>query len=487
MENKNNLDNPKSNLDYKLSKAHFAPFQKIQTPWYKANDVKEILNMGLPIFAQLLFNILIAIINLIAVNNFDGGHYKAPVAKAVVMYNTLQFIPSLISTGTIIVCGNLLGQGKKEELSKVILTGLLINASITGLIFALTEGFSEGLARFLESSDDVATDNSWTDTAKFNFLVKYYRLLNINLILLSFTQVFVAGLQSIKKSKHVMIGTIITDAINLVLVYTILYSRLINPVYSALTIPIAGIFQMCYMLFMCLRFIDFKINKKQQLNKIYAIETLKTGLPITIEMGVWNICNFFTSSAIGSLHDDSLFVLHRNATNIGQISSAFVQALGTVTSVFVARKVGEQDTQGAYETALNCWKVAIYGTVIVNIMMVALSWPILVLFGSRDVAWPIEVILLLIFAVKLLFDTVNMTLLRALWAVGDLWFPIIISFFTMGIGMVALPFLVVKGFNIIGGWGLILIYLVLVSDPLSHSIVYTIMWICTSTFFRTKN
>ena len=76
--------------DYQLSKGHFQPFEKITTPWCKASDVKEILSMGMPIFAQLLFNIFIAIINLVAVNNFDGGHYKAPVAKTVVIYNTLN-------------------------------------------------------------------------------------------------------------------------------------------------------------------------------------------------------------------------------------------------------------------------------------------------------------------------------------------------------------------------------------------------------------
>lgn len=43
--------------------------------------------------------------------------------------------------------------------------------------------------------------------------------------------------------------------------------------------------------------------------------------------------------------------------------------------------------------------------------------------------------------------------------------------------MVALPFLIVSGFQVTQGWGLILIYLVLVTDPLSRSIVYPIRWI----------
>ncbi|AHI52619.1 hypothetical protein [Spiroplasma culicicola] len=70
-----------------------------------------------------------------------------------------------------------------------------------------------------------------------------------------------------------------------------------------------------------------------------------------------------------------------------------------------------------------------------------------------------------------------MTLLRALWSVGDLWYPIFVSFITMGIAMVALPYVVIYGFNLTGGWGLLAIYAVLITDPLSRSIIYLIRWL----------
>ncbi|AHI52618.1 MATE family efflux transporter [Spiroplasma culicicola] len=367
------------------------PFAKIKTPFWKIDDLKDITAMAIPIFIQLLFNIFIAQINLVAINHYKDGAYAEGVAKAILSYNTLQFIPSLISTGTIVVAGNLIGQGRKEEVSKVIVTGLLINFAITSVIFIATESLSDYIVQMMGASDGASIHDTAGNVLEANelaFVSKYYRLININLLILSISQVLVAGLQSMKKSTYVTISAIGANVIDVTIVSILLYATNINPIYSALVIPIAGIFQIIYLIFMNFKFIDFKINKHKQLNKVYAIETLKTGLPITIEMGVWNLCNFATGTAIAKLSpeigdENPWIVLHRNAQSIGQYSTAFIQAMGTVTSVFVARKIGQNDKQAAYETAINCWKAAIYATIIANILMMAASYPMLEMLGSK--------------------------------------------------------------------------------------------------------
>lgn len=478
---KNNKD--KSKL--KTSKNDVIVFEKIKVPFWKVEDLKDITKMAIPIFVQLLFNIIIAQINLIAINWYDGGVYSEAVSKAVLSYNTLQFIPSLISTGTIVVAGNLIGQGRKDEVSRVVVSGLIVNLMITSIIFVFIESFAEKIVKLMEAKDTPIIGANTYEKSELHFVSKYYRFLNINLVLLSVTQVFVAGLQSMKKSLHVTIGAILANVIDLIVVMVILYATNVNPVYSALSLTVTGIFQAIYMMFMNFKFIDFKINKKKQLSWKYSVETIKTGLPITIEMGVWNLCNFATGIAIAKLstnapisNEFSWLVLHRDANNIGQYSAAFIQAMGTVTSVFVARKIGANDRQGAYETGINCWKAAIYATLISNIVMICLSWPMLKLLNTpTEYIWPWGITLLLIFSVKLLVDTVNMTLLRALWSAGDLWYPIIISFITMGIGMVAIPFTIVYAFNAVGGFGLIFVYLGIIVDPLTRSIIYIIRWL----------
>ncbi|AKU79979.1 MATE family efflux transporter [Spiroplasma turonicum] len=463
---------------------NYEPFEKIKVPFYKIENTKDIFSMAIPIFIQLLFTILISQINLIAINNYKDGAYAEGTSKAVLAYNTLQFVPSLIATGTIIVAGNLIGQGRKNEVSRVIVTGILVNLAIMLPIFLLVTILSDYIVGWVEASSNEpimdASGKFVLEPKELDYVSNYYRFTNINLLMMSVYQVFVAGLQSIKKSRVVTIGTMLANIIDLSLISILLYATNIPPVYSALVLPITGLFQIIFMLFMCLKYIDFKTNKHKQLSWNYAKETLKTGLPITIEMGVWNICNFGTSVAIGQLHlgtGNHWITLHRNANSIGQYSSAFIQAIGTVTAVFVSRKIGEKDKQGAYEIAINCWKAAILITLISNIVMIAISYPLLYILNSKDTAIPWGVSLLAIYAIKILFDTVNMTLLRSLWSVGDLWFPIIVSFITMGLGMVALPFIIVKGFNIVEGPGLLLIYAAVIVDPLLRSIVYVRRWL----------
>ncbi|WP_020834387.1 MATE family efflux transporter [Spiroplasma taiwanense] len=293
-------------------------FEKIKTPFYKIDNVKDIAIMAISIFIQLLFNILISQINLIALNHYKDEVYAGAVAKATLSYNTLQFIPSLIATGAIVVAGNLIGQGKKEEVSKVVVTGLLVNFTITGVIFISIEAAANEIGYLMGASNNtqIIYNNVILEPNELKFVADYYRYMNIKLIMMSLPQVFIAGLQSMKKSTVV-----------------------------------------------------------------------------TIEMGVWNLCNFGTGAAIAHLSpnagNDTWLVLHRSATSIGQYSSAFIQAMGTVTSVFVARKVGENNKQGAYEVAINCWKASIYATLIANVIMIALSWPLLELMGPKN-TWCLE-------------------------------------------------------------------------------------------------
>ncbi|QBQ07460.1 hypothetical protein SGLAD_v1c02610 [Spiroplasma gladiatoris] len=472
------------NIAKKNQKFVIEPFDKLKTPVYKIANPKEIFGMAIPIFIQLLFTILISQINLIAINNYMGGAYAEGTSKAILAYNTLQFVPSLIATGTIIVSGNLIGQGRKQEVSRVIVTGLFVNLAIMIPIFIFVTILSDTIVGWVgaSSSEPILSldDKSVLESTELKYVSDYYRYSNINLLMMSVYQVFVSGLQAFKKSKVVTIGTMLANIIDLCLISIMLYATKVDPVYSAFVLPITGLFQIIFMMIMCLKFIDFKVNKKKQFSLSYAKETLKTGLPITIEMGVWNICNFGTSVVIGQLHEGTgnhWIILHRNANSIGQYSSAFIQAIGTVTAVFVSRKIGEKDKQGAYEIALECWKAAIFVTIISNLIMIAISYPLLLILNSKDTAIPWGVSLLTIFAIKILFDTVNMTLLRALWSVGDLWYPILVSFITMGLGMVALPFIFVKGFKITEGLGILCVYGGVIVDPLLRSIIYVHRWL----------
>ncbi|AHF61503.1 hypothetical protein P344_06750 [Spiroplasma mirum ATCC 29335] len=74
---------------------------------------------------QLFFNVLITQINTVVIIWYLDGLYFPVVTKATIAFNFLQFTPSLIASGTLIVCGNLIGQQWENELSDVIVSGYL--------------------------------------------------------------------------------------------------------------------------------------------------------------------------------------------------------------------------------------------------------------------------------------------------------------------------------------------------------------------------
>ncbi|WP_339022509.1 MATE family efflux transporter [Spiroplasma endosymbiont of Crioceris asparagi] len=470
-------------------------FAKIDQPFWRVNNKKAILTMAIPIFIQMLFSVFVAQINQIAMNYYDRGYYSDAVNKAIVCYFTLQFVPTLIASGTLIVMGNLIGQGRKKELSEVLKTGLVLNFFIVLFIFAFTQIFSENIINLLSPKADV--DISAEEKKELmNISINYYRILNVQFLMLSIIQVFVAGLQALKKSIYVTIGSIISGFLNLVLILGMLFIFDLGPVWSATSLILTSVFLLLYMGYFCIKFIDFSTSKFFAFNPKFAKDTLKMGLPITMEMGTWFLFSFVTSMTISKLGDADVIsngvgkkethytwlVFHRNITSIQQYSSAFTSAMGTVTSVFVSRKIGEDDKEGAYREGINCWKLAIYASVISGIVMFMLTYPIMLAFNvPSNIILKWGFVLFGVLLIKLLFDTVNMTILRALWSSNDLWFPITLSLFTMGIGMVVGPLILLQfvsnttnGTN--NGIFLLLIYSCNLCDPLIRSLVYQRRW-----------
>ncbi|KAF5275453.1 hypothetical protein FQR65_LT16671 [Abscondita terminalis] len=167
----------------------------------------------------------------VAINHYKDEVYAEAVAKATLSYNTLQFIPSLIATGTIVVAGNLIGQGRKEEVSKVVVTGLLVNFAITGVIFISIEAAANQIVYLMDATEgkQIIHNGQILESNELKFVADYYRYMNINLIMMSFSQVFIAGLQSMKKSSVVTIGAVISNLIDVVIVVVILYALNIDP------------------------------------------------------------------------------------------------------------------------------------------------------------------------------------------------------------------------------------------------------------------
>jgi Na+-driven multidrug efflux pump len=468
----------------------------------KIHNFKEIMSITSQVFLQLFLALLITQINSFMFGWYDNRTYLSVVNKITIFYTTFQFVPSLVASGVLIVGNNFIGQGKNKELSSLIVSGLVVNLFFTALVVIITNLLSTQFFNFLDihagtpvqyisGTETVAPTNfQWEE---MTFAKRYYAVYSCQLIFLGIAQVYISALQSVKKQMHVNIGAISSNIIDVVLVAVFLYAAKVDPIWCSFSIFISTFLQMIYMGFMAHRFVHFETkNSFKLINWHYMIEITKVGIPITLEMGLWNVCNFTCQSGItqgtGGSFDlsEAAVNIHRGVWSLSQYSSTFLQAMGTVTSMFVAKKVGEGDLEGAYEEGMNCWRLSIYAQLTLSTIMFAGVYPYLLALNIDQsqiliVGFPLYALIF----IKMLFDTVNLTLLRALWAVGNLWFPLLVSIFTMGIFLALIPILVGiyvspifhnAGDQHDGAHTMMIIYGSICFDPISRSIIYTATW-----------
>ncbi|MBY7704348.1 hypothetical protein JIY74_29355 [Vibrio harveyi] len=75
---------------------------------------------------------------------------------------------------------------------------------------------------------------------------------------MSVVQVLIAGLQIISKQRHIAIGSILSNVVDIILVVLVLYVFDLNPIYASLGLVLAALFQLVYMIVINVIYIDYK-------------------------------------------------------------------------------------------------------------------------------------------------------------------------------------------------------------------------------------
>ncbi|ATG97401.1 MATE family efflux transporter [Mesoplasma lactucae] len=446
-------------------------------------DHKEIMKITLVLFFQLFFAVLISQINIMLYSWYDNKSYFPAVNKVTILFNAVQFIPSLIASGALVVGGNLYGQGRKNELPVVLMTGLLVNGLICLIIVAILEGVSPYLLKFVGAKDEPIIGAMYPTNSELDWVTKYFRIQISQLFIMSFTQVFISGLQVVRKQKHIMIGAVMSNVVDVFITASILYWWKANPIFTSIAIPAANLFQLVYMWLIVKKDIGFKkLPSDKWINGKFAKEEIKIGVPMTAEMATFFTFHFVSQGAIAHIHGsdeqiNELIDLNRVMSSINQYCGTYLQAIGTAASIMVASSIGKGDTNQAYKDGINTWRLALYGQFIICLIVLALLYPLLLAFNidkfliTKYAFW-----LWLILIVIDLGDTVNMTLLRSLWTAGDLWVPLIVSLVTMSIAYGGLPWVVAVTYKGDPGVSLILIYLMNCIDSVTRAGIYIYMW-----------
>ena len=433
---------------------------------------EELISLAVPIFLELFFMNLLGFFDTFMISKYSQNSVIA-VGNATTVIGIFTVLLSVASRGTNVIISQYLGAKQEENALKTLHSGILFNLLLSLILLTVVELFGYELLKMIK------VDNMYIDEA-----TTYLSIVAIGMPFISITNCFGAAFRSYKKPKILTISSIISNIFNVICNYILIFG--IGGLFKPLGSLGAGI---ATLLSYILNFLIGYIFLHRLLHKrIFSLKIdltnlkklLHIGLPSALESFVYTFSNMILMSAVNTL--DSLnpgLAAGRSYLNqllgfIFQLSMSF----GLANQILVGHSVGKGDADEA--------KRSTYKAIMICLPIVEFLVLILIIFGREifsiyapnnnaelpkfEIALK-EIIHVLPFIFLLEFGRgMNLILVNALQATGDVIFPLVMAVISMLLFMAL-------GSYLFGVWlnlGLLGIYIGSIIDECFRGIVMLI-------------
>ncbi len=408
---------------------------------------KNIFQIALPIFIELLFFMLLGTVDTLMLNAHSDNAVSA-VVNANSIINLFTVLLTVVGTGMVVVLTKVLGAKKKELESEVVGTGLLFNI-VLGFIIALILFFFAGTLLTLMKTESTVLDNSKT----------YIKIIAFGFVGLGISQACGAVFRSYGKPLVIMGVAIFSNIINVVLNYIFIFGKFgapeLGPVGAAIgTLSsnlIAGLLALI-LIYIVLGYTPFNIKfSKSQLKNIFQI-----GIPSAFEYFLYNFSQFVIMIFVN-------LILIEGVEGLAAVARAYVvmilnyvmlfsMSIANSNQIINGYYVGEGDYESAKKYTLRNYKILL-GIVLCICIILNIIWRPLIGMLTEDVR--IIEALRGVFIVAIFFEfgrSLNVMFIAALRTFNDIIFPVIMGVISMyGFGVLFSYILGVHfGFGVLG-------------------------------------
>ncbi|AHI54248.1 hypothetical protein SSABA_v1c08490 [Spiroplasma sabaudiense Ar-1343] len=400
---------------------------------------KNLWSLTLPIYLQMISTVIIAMANSLLLRWVDGGVWTAVVNKANFAYNWVIFLPSFASAGVFIVIGNMLGQGRDQDLHKAIFTGWMFNLLISMVVIVGLLAMKNFTYRW------VNLEEKYWKTAD----MIYY----INLVILFLTSINVVSQRAeiaIGKMKTIFLILVLSNIVNSIIVWSIALTTDFAAVGTAYGSLGSAIFLTVTLMVLNVKHFNIKmifIANKSCWNKSIIKLILIIGVPTAIEAMIFNFAGAFTTRYVTLAsnefgRDDALFntlIAAQQITNFGLLLSS---SLGQVSSIFVARLIGSKIENWEIKIANRFWYMTLLIALPFSLIVVVLAYPLFILYNIPvDIIFSVGIFMLVIIGLQDFGRTMNQVGLSCLRAAKYTIIPVICAAITLSIFNIGLVIL----------------------------------------------
>lgn len=432
--------------------------------FFNASD-SELFFLSWPIFIELFLRVVIGNINVWMIS-----HYSEPAVASVGAANQLLylavFVYGFITVGTQIIIAQLIGAKKRKEIQEVINTALFGSLGIGLLISLVFILFSPMLLRFMN------LDMELIEIGK-----GYLQVYGGSLFISAITAVIIAVLRTHSFTKPALLVPMTASILAVIGNYFALYQPFGLPNFGVTGLGFASVFGNTIGLIIAFvllkKHIGFSIRslrpKKISLPILKSI--LAYGLPSSGETLSYQGAQIVVTMIVASL-GSSVLIAKSYITAISQFVYLVAASLSQGNQIMVGRNVGAGEFDRASKRGMRTVIIGMIVSLAICLLTFVFIEPIMHIFTTND-----EIITIAreVFLVEIILETaraVNMILVGALNASGDVKFPLICSLIVLW--AISLPFS--YALAIVAHWGLVGVWIAYAIDEAIRGVLMIRRW-----------
>lgn len=426
-------------------------------------DNKTIFMMSLPIFVELLLQLLVGNIDQFMISKYSQEAVAA-IGNGNQIMNIVIVVLNVMSVSTTILISQYLGAKNKSKGSEVSTASLLISSVFSILITILVILFNKQLFMWLKVPNEILAETSRYTVIIASFVLIQGIYMTINSILRSYALM-----------KEVMYVSILMNMINI-----IGNAILINGLFGAPRLGIVGAaistnFSKCIGLIavtiILIKKVDVKISLKYL--KPFPIDTIKKllfiGLPSGGESLSYNLSQMIILKVV-NIFGTSVIATRVYGNMLANVCYVYSLAIGQATQVVIGYLIGAGRED---EVENRVWSVSVISLVVSLVVTILIYFNSDAVFGifSKDpvvLALGKKIIFIEIFLE--IGRAINIVMTKCLIAAGDVYYPVLT---TLTFSWVV----AVGGSYILGvklGLGLQGVWLAMMMDELIRAVIFAI-------------
>lgn len=410
-------------------------------------DMKKMTIMSIPIFIELFLQMLVGNIDQIMISRYSQNAVAA-IGNSNQIMNILIIFLNVMGSGTTIVLARYLGAGNKKKVAETCTVSLFMLGILGVLASFILVVFHTPIFKAMNVPKEVLTDAS-----------EYMSIIGICVVVQALYMAFGAILRAYSMNGVITVISFIMNIMNVIGNAILIYGLFGMPKLGIAGVAISTNISKCTGLVIMILFFVYKLGIKISIKYLRPLpaDTIKKIMQVAIPSGAegisYNISQMVVLSVINTF---GTYVINTKvyASMIANISYIYTVAIAQALQVVIGYLVGAGKKELITKKVWTVQTVATVVSVGLSIIVYFNSDILFRLFTSDEKVLALAHQVMLVEIFLEIGRSVNIVMVKALIAVGDVKYPVVCGIFFQWVAAALFSYILgsVCGLGLVGVW-----------------------------------